>query len=327
MWSLLHPKFLCWLLVFGWRVDLLHLTTATYVYHICFCRPYSIWLLTGVSIGYHHVNIYIRCSWCIILGMTVFPVNKHNTTKNTKNTISAYLCSVAVSPLALNISSPLGLENMSDYSMVSFSCLWLTFPLQTSITITFTVPLSLLLCLSTHDLTPPLSSTSLLWTGMSWVRKSAWDSAAPWWANPANTFLIWPCCLSFCSSALTPWPSRLRSSRPAATSPQRLENCVFPSHVNTLPHGDGIPYPSPHCVYRCLLNFLMVVSCFSPKCRTLIADFAIIVSILVFCAVDYVLSLDTPKLHVPTQIKVQHVSSSLSSLPLCTGYIWMKCCF
>uniref|UniRef100_A0A673KVL2 Electrogenic sodium bicarbonate cotransporter 4-like n=1 Tax=Sinocyclocheilus rhinocerous TaxID=307959 RepID=A0A673KVL2_9TELE len=45
---------------------------------------------------------------------------------------------------------------------------------------------------------------------------------------------------------------------------------------------------------------------FPTKCRTLLADFSIIVSILVFCALDYVMSLDTPKLHVPTQIKVQH---------------------
>ncbi|XP_051973247.1 electrogenic sodium bicarbonate cotransporter 4-like isoform X1 [Xyrauchen texanus] len=42
---------------------------------------------------------------------------------------------------------------------------------------------------------------------------------------------------------------------------------------------------------------------FPTKCRTLIADFAIIISILVFCGLDYVMSLETPKLHVPTQIK------------------------
>uniref|UniRef100_A0A8B9J776 Bicarbonate transporter-like transmembrane domain-containing protein n=1 Tax=Astyanax mexicanus TaxID=7994 RepID=A0A8B9J776_ASTMX len=43
---------------------------------------------------------------------------------------------------------------------------------------------------------------------------------------------------------------------------------------------------------------------FPTKCRTLIADFAIIISILVFCGLDYLMSLDTPKLHVPTEIKV-----------------------
>uniref|UniRef100_A0A8C9RCG7 Anion exchange protein n=1 Tax=Scleropages formosus TaxID=113540 RepID=A0A8C9RCG7_SCLFO len=43
---------------------------------------------------------------------------------------------------------------------------------------------------------------------------------------------------------------------------------------------------------------------FPTKCRTLISDFAIIISILVFCTLDYLLNLDTPKLHVPTEIKV-----------------------
>lgn len=38
--------------------------------------------------------------------------------------------------------------------------------------------------------------------------------------------------------------------------------------------------------------------------RTLISDFAIIITILVFCGLDYLLELDTPKLHVPTEIKV-----------------------
>ncbi|XP_029108588.1 electrogenic sodium bicarbonate cotransporter 4 [Scleropages formosus] len=42
---------------------------------------------------------------------------------------------------------------------------------------------------------------------------------------------------------------------------------------------------------------------FPTKCRTLISDFAIIISILVFCTLDYLLNLDTPKLHVPTEIK------------------------
>ncbi|XP_061119816.1 electrogenic sodium bicarbonate cotransporter 4 [Conger conger] len=42
---------------------------------------------------------------------------------------------------------------------------------------------------------------------------------------------------------------------------------------------------------------------FPTKCRTLISDFSIIISILVFCVLDFLLSLDTPKLHVPTEIK------------------------
>ncbi len=39
--------------------------------------------------------------------------------------------------------------------------------------------------------------------------------------------------------------------------------------------------------------------------RTLISDFAIIISILVFCGLDCLLGLETPKLHVPTEIKVR----------------------
>ncbi|KAF7650039.1 hypothetical protein LDENG_00131350 [Lucifuga dentata] len=42
---------------------------------------------------------------------------------------------------------------------------------------------------------------------------------------------------------------------------------------------------------------------FPTKLRTLISDFAIIISILVFCGFDCLLELDTPKLHVPTEIK------------------------
>ncbi|KAM9518330.1 electrogenic sodium bicarbonate cotransporter 4-like [Salvelinus alpinus] len=42
---------------------------------------------------------------------------------------------------------------------------------------------------------------------------------------------------------------------------------------------------------------------FPTKCRSLIGDFSIIISILVFCGIDYLLGLETPKLHVPTEIK------------------------
>uniref|UniRef100_A0A3Q3QBP6 Anion exchange protein n=1 Tax=Monopterus albus TaxID=43700 RepID=A0A3Q3QBP6_MONAL len=42
---------------------------------------------------------------------------------------------------------------------------------------------------------------------------------------------------------------------------------------------------------------------FPTKLRALISDFAIIITILVFCGLDYLLDLDTPKLHVPTEIK------------------------
>uniref|UniRef100_A0A3P8VEI7 Anion exchange protein n=1 Tax=Cynoglossus semilaevis TaxID=244447 RepID=A0A3P8VEI7_CYNSE len=42
---------------------------------------------------------------------------------------------------------------------------------------------------------------------------------------------------------------------------------------------------------------------FPTKLRSLVSDFAIIISILLFCGLDFLLELDTPKLHVPTEIK------------------------
>ncbi|XP_062870830.1 electrogenic sodium bicarbonate cotransporter 4 [Trichomycterus rosablanca] len=51
---------------------------------------------------------------------------------------------------------------------------------------------------------------------------------------------------------------------------------------------------------------------FPTKWRTLIADFAIIISILVFCGLDYLMSLDTPKLHVPTEIKLRKLISDFA---------------
>ncbi|CAB1332533.1 unnamed protein product, partial [Coregonus sp. 'balchen'] len=51
---------------------------------------------------------------------------------------------------------------------------------------------------------------------------------------------------------------------------------------------------------------------FPTKCRSLIGDFSIIISILVFCGIDYLLGLDTPKLHVPTEIKLRKLISDFS---------------
>ncbi|XP_052424125.1 electrogenic sodium bicarbonate cotransporter 4 isoform X3 [Carassius gibelio] len=62
---------------------------------------------------------------------------------------------------------------------------------------------------------------------------------------------------------------------------------------------------------------------FPTKCRTFIADFAIIVSILVFCALDYVMSLDTPKLHVPTQIKPTRPDRGWIVMPFGKNPWWM----
>nr|XP_023682205.1 electrogenic sodium bicarbonate cotransporter 4-like [Paramormyrops kingsleyae] len=53
---------------------------------------------------------------------------------------------------------------------------------------------------------------------------------------------------------------------------------------------------------------------FPTKCRSLISDFAIIISILVFCMLDHLLNLDTPKLHVPTEIKLRKLISDFSTL-------------
>lgn len=73
--------------------------------------------------------------------------------------------------------------------------------------------------------------------------------------------------------------------------------------------------PSPSNLHICTrmcspmsspLLFLNVL-----QLRTLISDFAIIITILVFCGLDCLLELDTPKLHVPTEIKV-HSSLNIS---------------
>ncbi|XP_036450466.1 electrogenic sodium bicarbonate cotransporter 4 [Colossoma macropomum] len=62
---------------------------------------------------------------------------------------------------------------------------------------------------------------------------------------------------------------------------------------------------------------------FPTKCRTLLADFAIIISILVFCALDYLMSLDTPKLHVPTEIKPTRIDRGWIVMPIGKNPWWM----
>uniref|UniRef100_A0A9J8C7K4 Anion exchange protein n=1 Tax=Cyprinus carpio carpio TaxID=630221 RepID=A0A9J8C7K4_CYPCA len=139
--------------------------------------------------------------------------------------ITSYRCDCQapdqVSPLALNVSSPLGLENISDYSMFNFSSLdW-----------------------------NQLSKKECLRFGGSLVGKSC-----KYVPDLAMLSFI----LFFGTYSMTISLKKFKASR------------YFPT-----------------------------------KCRTLLADFSIIVSILVFCALDYVMSLDTPKLHVPTQIKLR----------------------
>ncbi|XP_029300044.1 electrogenic sodium bicarbonate cotransporter 4-like [Cottoperca gobio] len=51
---------------------------------------------------------------------------------------------------------------------------------------------------------------------------------------------------------------------------------------------------------------------FPTKLRSLISDFSIIISILVFCGLDHLMGLETPKLHVPTEIKLRKLISDFA---------------
>uniref|UniRef100_A0A8C1UMV3 Anion exchange protein n=1 Tax=Cyprinus carpio TaxID=7962 RepID=A0A8C1UMV3_CYPCA len=157
--------------------------------------------------------------------------------------ITSYRCDCQapdqVSPLVLNASSPLGLENFSDYSMFNFSALdW-----------------------------NQLSKKECLWFGGSLVGKSC-----KYVPDLAMLSFI----LFFGTYSMTISLKKFKASR------------YFPT-----------------------------------KCRTFIADFAIIVSILVFCALDYVMSLDTPKLHVPTQIKPTRPDRGWIVMPFGKNPWWM----
>uniref|UniRef100_A0A8C2J2M1 Anion exchange protein n=1 Tax=Cyprinus carpio TaxID=7962 RepID=A0A8C2J2M1_CYPCA len=157
--------------------------------------------------------------------------------------ITSYRCDCQapdqVSPLVLNTSSPLGLENFSDYSMFNFSALdW-----------------------------NQLSKKECLWFGGSLVGKSC-----KYVPDLAMLSFI----LFFGTYSMTISLKKFKASR------------YFPT-----------------------------------KCRTFIADFAMIVSILVFCALDYVMSLDTPKLHVPTQIKPTRPDRGWIVMPFGKNPWWM----
>uniref|UniRef100_A0A8C2BIT4 Anion exchange protein n=1 Tax=Cyprinus carpio TaxID=7962 RepID=A0A8C2BIT4_CYPCA len=157
--------------------------------------------------------------------------------------ITSYRCDCQapdqVSPLALNASSPLGLENISDYSMFNFSSLdW-----------------------------NQLSKKECLRFGGSLVGKSC-----KYVPDLAMLSFI----LFFGTYSMTISLKKFKASR------------YFPT-----------------------------------KCRTLLADFSIIVSILVFCALDYVMSLDTPKLHVPTQIKPTRPDRGWIVMPFGKNPWWM----
>ncbi|KAI9540303.1 Electrogenic sodium bicarbonate cotransporter 4 [Dissostichus eleginoides] len=51
---------------------------------------------------------------------------------------------------------------------------------------------------------------------------------------------------------------------------------------------------------------------FPTTLRSFLSDFSIIISILVFCGLDHLMELDTPKLHVPTEIKLRKLISDFS---------------
>ncbi|XP_069022606.1 electrogenic sodium bicarbonate cotransporter 4 [Embiotoca jacksoni] len=61
---------------------------------------------------------------------------------------------------------------------------------------------------------------------------------------------------------------------------------------------------------------------FPTKLRSLISDFSIILSILVFCGLDWLLGLDTPKLHVPTEIKPTRVDRGWLVMPFGKNPWW-----
>uniref|UniRef100_A0A3B4VQI9 Anion exchange protein n=1 Tax=Seriola dumerili TaxID=41447 RepID=A0A3B4VQI9_SERDU len=61
---------------------------------------------------------------------------------------------------------------------------------------------------------------------------------------------------------------------------------------------------------------------FPTKLRNLIGDFAIIISILVFCGLDRLLELDTPKLHVPTEIKPTRLDRGWLVMPFGKNPWW-----
>uniref|UniRef100_A0AAQ5WXT7 Anion exchange protein n=1 Tax=Amphiprion ocellaris TaxID=80972 RepID=A0AAQ5WXT7_AMPOC len=61
---------------------------------------------------------------------------------------------------------------------------------------------------------------------------------------------------------------------------------------------------------------------FPTKLRTLVSDFAIIISILVFCGLDCLLELDTPKLHVPTEIKPTRIDRGWLVMPFGKNPWW-----
>ena len=58
---------------------------------------------------------------------------------------------------------------------------------------------------------------------------------------------------------------------------------------------------------------------FDPQVRKLISDFAIILTIFLFCGVDALVGVNTPKLLVPSEFKVPPPSSLPPSLLLSLG--------
>lgn len=119
-------------------------------------------------------------------------------------------------------------------------------------------------------------------------RPNAWSTKESWWGRPASSSRTSPSCPSSCSLAPTPAPCVWRSSRPAPSSPplwadpsQQLGALMFE------------PWLRDACLFS------------STQVRKLISDFAIILAILIFCGVDVLVGVETPKLIVPSEFKVR----------------------
>ncbi|XP_016366123.1 electrogenic sodium bicarbonate cotransporter 4-like isoform X3 [Sinocyclocheilus rhinocerous] len=197
--------------------------------------------------------------------------------------ITSYRCECQASDqVALNASSPLGLENISDYSMFNFSALdW-----------------------------NQLSKKECLSFGGSLVGKSC-----KYVPDLAMLSFI----LFFGTYSMTISLKKFKASR---YFPTKVGKLYFPC-MSTHCHMETVFLIPVHIVYIAVPPTSGCFLFFFSKCRTLLADFSIIVSILVFCALDYVMSLDTPKLHVPTQIKPTRPDRGWIVMPFGKNPWWM----
>ena len=62
------------------------------------------------------------------------------------------------------------------------------------------------------------------------------------------------------------------------------------------------------------ITFEDIVNSVSTQVRSIIADYAVILTLVIFVTFDHAFNLATPKLTVPTELKVQTLSSVSSSM-------------